>query len=67
MIATAAEQMLVPSAARFHIGHGNQRLRTHSASLSIHTAAMANYFEPFLSTRRRYAHGTIARVQSPNV
>jgi hypothetical protein len=35
MIAPAAEQTLVPSAARFHIGHGDQRLRTHSASLSF--------------------------------
>jgi hypothetical protein len=33
VIAPAAEQSLVPAAARFHIGHGDQRLRTHSASL----------------------------------
>jgi hypothetical protein len=50
MIAPAAEQTLVPSAARFHIGHSNQRLRTHSASLSIHTDAMVTCFGRFLSS-----------------
>jgi hypothetical protein len=30
MIAPAAQQPLVPSAARFHIGYGDERLRTHS-------------------------------------
>ena len=34
MIAPAAQQTLVPSAARFHIGHRDQRLGTHSASVS---------------------------------
>jgi len=35
MIAQAAQQTLVPSAACFNIGHGDQRLRTHPVSLSI--------------------------------
>ena len=34
MIASAAQQTLIPSAACFHIGHGDQRLRTHSISVS---------------------------------
>jgi|HubBroStandDraft_1064217.scaffolds.fasta_scaffold29482_2 hypothetical protein len=34
MIAQAAQQTLVPSAACFHIGYGNQRLRTHNVSLT---------------------------------
>ena len=34
MIAPAAQQSLVPSAACFHIGHGDQRLRTHRVSLA---------------------------------
>lgn len=34
MIAPAAEQTLIPSAACFHIGYGNQRLRTHSSRVS---------------------------------
>jgi hypothetical protein len=29
MIAPAAQQTLVPSATRFHIGYGDERLRTH--------------------------------------
>jgi hypothetical protein len=33
MIAPAAKQTLVPPAACFHVGHGNQRLRTHFDSL----------------------------------
>ena len=34
MIAQAAQQTLVPSAACFHIGYGDQRLRTHPVSLA---------------------------------
>lgn len=34
MIAPTAQQTLVPSAARFHIGNRDQRLGTHSASVS---------------------------------
>jgi hypothetical protein len=34
MIAPAAEQALVPSAACFHIGDGDQRLRAHLSSVS---------------------------------
>ena len=34
MIAQAAQQTLVPSAACFHIGYSDQRLRTHSVSLA---------------------------------
>jgi hypothetical protein len=34
MIAQAAQQTLVPSAACFHIGYGDQRLRTHPVSLT---------------------------------
>ena len=29
MIAPAAQQTLIPSATRFHIGYGDERLRTH--------------------------------------
>ena len=35
MIALAAEQALIPATACFHIGHGDQRLRTHSTSVHI--------------------------------
>jgi hypothetical protein len=35
VVAPAAKQALVPVAARFHIGHGDQRLRTHLSSLSM--------------------------------
>jgi len=34
MIAPAAQQALIPSAACFHIGNGDQRLRTHLSSVS---------------------------------
>jgi hypothetical protein len=34
MIAQASQKALVPSAAGFHIGYSDQRLRTHSVSLS---------------------------------
>ncbi len=33
MIASQAEQALIPPAARFHIGYCNQRLRTHRDSV----------------------------------
>ena len=35
MIAPAAQQTLVPSAACFHVGYGDQRLRTHPVSLAL--------------------------------
>jgi hypothetical protein len=31
MIASAAEQTLIPLAACFHVGHSDQRLRTHAS------------------------------------
>ena len=34
MIASAAEQALVPSAAYFYIGHNDQRLRAHLGRVS---------------------------------
>ena len=34
MIASAAEQALVPSAAGFHVGYCDQRLRAHLSRLS---------------------------------
>ena|SRR5947209_7597758 len=34
MITPAAEQTLIPPAARFHVGDGDQRLRTHPSSVS---------------------------------
>ena len=37
MIALAAQQPLIPPAARLHIRYGNQGLRTHSISVAIHT------------------------------
>jgi hypothetical protein len=38
MIASAAEQTLIPSAACFHIRDGDQRLRTHLCSVSLEDA-----------------------------
>jgi hypothetical protein len=35
MIAPAAQEALIPSAACFHIGNGDERLRTHSINISI--------------------------------
>ncbi len=37
MIAPAAEQTLIPSAACFHIGNGDQRLRTHLRAYQLPT------------------------------
>lgn len=34
MVAPAAEQTLIPPAARFHVGYRDQRLRTHFVSLA---------------------------------
>jgi hypothetical protein len=35
MIAPAAQQTLIPSAARFYVGYGDERLRTHPKQRSI--------------------------------
>jgi hypothetical protein len=42
VIAAATEQTLIPSATCFHIGHGDQRLGTHTIKVS--TAATQCYF-----------------------
>ncbi len=45
MIAPAAQQTLVPSAASFHIGNGDQRLRMHPVRItpnSLHRACIAS-------------------------
>ena len=38
VIATAAEQTLIPTAARFDIGYGDERLGTHHSSVSTSDA-----------------------------
>ncbi len=46
MITPAAEQSLVPLAASFHIGDSDQRLRPHSASVSILSVTCRAYQMP---------------------
>ena len=41
MIAPAAQQPLIPSAAGFHIGHGNERLRPHLVTVTHYPAVAA--------------------------
>lgn len=40
MIAVAAEQTLIPPAAGFDVGNGNQRLRAHVGSVSSRVSAL---------------------------
>jgi hypothetical protein len=44
MIAPAAEQTLIPSAACFHVGNGDQRLRTHLSSVSTWYEEEGEYY-----------------------
>ena len=59
MIAPATEQALIPSAARFHIGNRNQRLRIHLSSVSIPLSRSQLHDVPIshLFVQCRYALG----------
>lgn len=42
VVATAAEESLIPPAARLDVGHGDQRLRTHSIRVSMRASCDPN-------------------------
>jgi hypothetical protein len=54
MVAHAAQQMLVPSAARFNIVHCDQRLRAHSSA--------RNLAKPYFTAQLKFAASSVLPV-----